>query len=165
MHAKFGWRPFPRLSVILFTERKNDHITSALLMRLTMRSTDKPFAKRCTERDDVKLSRSWCGRNSTALLTLSTWAAASSRHQWLMSSTDINTLDGHVKHTANMRRMRQTRRRQKLLKRLVNKQLLRLHAADRSCWNDWSASSFWGTSKTTICFQTFSASLDGNGRS
>jgi len=33
--AKFGRRPFPHLSVILFTERQNDHITFALLAEAT----------------------------------------------------------------------------------------------------------------------------------
>jgi len=36
MLAKFGLRPFPRSSVILFTEWQNDHITSAWLAEVIM---------------------------------------------------------------------------------------------------------------------------------
>ena len=38
MPAKFGWRPFPCLSVMLFTEwrTENDHITSALIESVVM---------------------------------------------------------------------------------------------------------------------------------
>jgi len=40
MSAKFGRHPFPRLSVILFTERhierQNDHITSVLVAEVTI---------------------------------------------------------------------------------------------------------------------------------
>jgi len=44
--AKFGRRPFPRSSVILFTEWQKDHITSALLAEVidnnvTRKNTEK----------------------------------------------------------------------------------------------------------------------------